>query len=115
MKAILCQKKVVGQTIEDIYRVTKGGIIVATFASNIHHVQQIFDTACKFNEKVAVVGRSMVNVIQILHWSLDIFPYQKGYLFMELDEISKLPKGKVVMITSGVIKVRPHVGFDKNS
>jgi len=92
-------EKVVGQTIEDIFRVTKGRIIVATFASNIHRIQQIFDAACKFNKKVAVVGRSMVNVVNT---ALEL-----GYLsipkdiFMELDEISKLPKEKVVIITTG--------------
>ncbi|NLC63357.1 MAG: ribonuclease J, partial [Thermoanaerobacterales bacterium] len=58
-------EKVVGQTVEDIFRTVKGRIIVATFATNIHRIQQIFDAASKFDRKVAIVGRSMVNVANI--------------------------------------------------
>lgn len=92
-------EKVVGNTIEDIFRTAPGRIIVATFASNIHRIQQIFDSAHKFNRKVSVVGRSMVNVVNI---ALDL-----GYLsipkdlLMELDELARLPKERVVIITTG--------------
>lgn len=92
-------EKVVGQTIEEIFAKVENRIIVATFASNIHRIQQIFDAAYKFDRKVAVVGRSMVNVVNI---ALDL-----GYLtasrdiLMELDDINKLPKEKVVIISTG--------------
>ncbi|WP_213974658.1 ribonuclease J [Tepidanaerobacter acetatoxydans] len=92
-------EKVVGHTIEDIFKTVTGRIIVATFASNIHRIQQIFDAAYKNDRKVAVVGRSMVNVVNI---ALDL-----GYLtiskslLMDLDEINRLPKEKVVIITTG--------------
>lgn len=92
-------EKVVGQTIEEIFSQVDNRIIVATFASNIHRIQQILDAAYKFNRRVAVVGRSMVNVVNI---ALEL-----GYLtapkdiIMELDEINKLPKEKVVIISTG--------------
>ncbi|NLU09588.1 MAG: ribonuclease J [Tepidanaerobacter acetatoxydans] len=92
-------EKVVGHTIEDIFKTVTGRIIVATFASNIHRIQQIFDAAYKNDRKVAVVGRSMVNVVNI---ALDL-----GYLtipkslLMDLDELNRLPKEKVVIITTG--------------
>lgn len=92
-------EKVVGNTIEDIFQKASGRIIVATFASNIHRIQQIFDSAHKFGRKVAVVGRSMVNVVNIAI-DLGYLSVAKG-LLMELDELSRLPKEKVVIITTG--------------
>lgn len=92
-------EKVVGNTISEIFRSVPGRIIVATFASNIHRIQQIFDAAYAYNRKVAVVGRSMVNVVNI---ALDL-----GYLtvpkslLLDLDEINELPKENVVIITTG--------------
>ena len=92
-------EKVVGATIEEIFQKAAGRIIVATFASNIHRIQQIFDSACKFNRKVAVVGRSMVNVVNIAI-DLGYLSIPKG-LMLELDEIARLPKERVVIITTG--------------
>lgn len=92
-------EKVVGHTIDEIFRSAEGRIIIATFSSNIHRIQQIFDAAYKNDKKVAVVGRSMVNVVNI---ALDL-----GYLtipkslMMELDEICRLPKERIVIITTG--------------
>ncbi|MDN5311893.1 MAG: ribonuclease [Thermoanaerobacteraceae bacterium] len=92
-------EKVVGTTIEEIFQKAGGRIIVATFASNIHRIQQILDSAYKFNRKVAVVGRSMVNVVNIA-LDLGYLSIPKG-LLMELDEIARLPKERVVIITTG--------------
>lgn len=92
-------EKVVGTTIEEIFQKAAGRIIVATFASNIHRIQQILDSAYKFNRKVAVVGRSMVNVVNIA-LDLGYLSIPKG-LLMELDEISRLPKERAVIITTG--------------
>lgn len=92
-------EKVVGGTIEEIFSKAKGRIIVATFATNIHRIQQVFDAAFKFGRKVAVVGRSMVNTVNIA-LNLGYLSIPKN-LMMELDEINKLSKEKVVIITTG--------------
>ncbi|ADL07983.1 ribonuclease J [Thermosediminibacter oceani] len=92
-------ERVVGSTIEEIFGRAKGRIIVATFASNIHRIQQVIDAAFKFGRKVAVVGRSMVNVVNIA-LNLGYLSIPKD-LLMELDDIQKLPNEKVVIITTG--------------
>ncbi len=88
-----------GKTFEELFVQAEGRIIVATFASNIHRVQQIVDTAFQHNRKVAFVGRSMVNVASI---AMDL-----GYLrvpegiIIDLDEIDRYPSQQVVIITTG--------------
>ncbi|MBR6584510.1 MAG: ribonuclease J, partial [Firmicutes bacterium] len=58
-------EKVVGQTIENIFRSAKTRIIIATFSSNVHRVQKIIENAVKYGRKVAVSGRSMENVVAL--------------------------------------------------
>ena len=50
----------VGQAFDASFRSAKGRIIIATFSSNVHRIQQVIESACKYNRKVAVLGRSMV-------------------------------------------------------
>lgn len=64
----------------------EGRIIVATFASNLHRVQQIIKAAEKFNRKVAISGRSMVNVIKVAT-ELNKLDIEKGTL-IDLKKIS---------------------------
>jgi len=92
-------EKVVGKTIEDIFKTITGRIIVATFASNIHRIQQIIDAANKNGRKVTVVGRSMVNVVNIA-LELGYLTIPKS-LLVDLDELNRLPKEKAVIITTG--------------
>ena len=77
----------------------KQRIIVATFASNVHRVQQIINAAHNHNRKVAVSGRSMVNVIAVAI-ELGYIKAPKG-IFIELDEINKYAPEKIVLITTG--------------
>ena len=77
-------EKVVGSTIEQIFRTTKGRIIVATFASNIHRIQQLFTAAEESGRKVGIVGRSMVNVVSIA--------IELGYLKVQDDTILDMMK-----------------------
>jgi len=92
-------EKVVGQTFDDNFRLAKERIIIATFASNVHRIQQAVDSSYKYGRKVAIAGRSMVNVVNIAS--------ELGYLnipddmIIELDEISNYARNKVAIITTG--------------
>ena len=92
-------EKFVGETFDNEFRYAKNRIIVATFSSNVHRIQQICDTAVKFKRKVAVMGRSMVNVVNI---SLEM-----GYLkvpegvLIDIDEIRNYTNDQVVVICTG--------------
>lgn len=89
----------VGATFEETFAKAKERIIVATFASNVHRVQQVISTAVKFNRKVAIVGRSMVNVVNISK-ELGYLTYPEGTL-VQLDGIKDLPPEEVVVLTTG--------------
>nr|WP_317332969.1 ribonuclease J [uncultured Romboutsia sp.] len=93
-------EKTVGAGLDDLFRkASNSRIIVATFASNIHRLQQIINTSEKFNRKVAVSGRSMVNVVAVAT--------ELGYLnipdnmLIDLNDISKYEDSEVVIITTG--------------
>ena len=93
-------EKTVGAGLDDLFRkASNSRIIVATVASNIHRLQQIINTAEKFNRKVAVSGRSMVNVVAVAT--------ELGYLnipdnmLIDLNDISKYEDNEVVLITTG--------------
>ncbi|HEU4964611.1 MAG TPA: ribonuclease J, partial [Bacilli bacterium] len=92
-------ERVVGGTIDETFRQAEGRIILATFASNLHRIQQVFESAERFGRKVAVVGRSMVNNINIAI-ELGYLKLQKGTL-IEPDDINKLPADKVVVLSTG--------------
>lgn len=92
-------EKTVGRTIEDIFGYAEDRILVATFASNVHRIQQIIDAADKYNRKIAVIGKSMVNVVNIAS-ELGYLSIPKE-LIVEIDEINKLPKNRIVIITTG--------------
>ncbi|MGN7470171.1 ribonuclease J [Brevibacillus sp. SAFN-007a] len=89
----------VGLAIKDVFSKATGRIVVSTFASNVHRIQQVVDAAVQFNRKLTVVGRSMQNVINISR--------ELGYLFVpdglivESDEINKLPAEQVVILSTG--------------
>ena len=93
-------EKTVGKTFDTLFEEHKNTrIFVATFASNVDRVQQIINTAYKFGRKVAVEGRSMVNVISVAS--------ELGYLqipentLIEIDQMKNYPPEKMVLITTG--------------
>lgn len=92
-------EKEVRRGLEDIFHRAGGRIVVATFASNIHRVQQIIDVAVMHNRKVILNGRSMIANAQI---ALDL-----GYLkmppdtWLKIGALKDLPDDQVVMITTG--------------
>ena len=92
-------EKTVGDKFNGIFKGCKKRIIVATFASNVHRVQQIIDAAAENGRKVAVSGRSMENVIEI-SMLLGYLKVPSGVL-IPLDSIGKYPPHKLVIITTG--------------
>lgn len=58
-------EKEVGHTLDEVFRLASGRIIVATFASNIHRIQQVIDAAANNGRKIALTGRSMVNIVRM--------------------------------------------------
>ena len=90
----------VGETFDGIFaNHTKQRIIVATFASNIHRVQQVINSAVKYGRKVAVSGRSMENIVEVA-MTLGYMDIPKGTL-ISLDDINKYKPHQVVLCTTG--------------
>ena len=92
-------EKSVGTAFNREFQNARGRIIVATFSSNVHRIQQVIDTAIKYRRRVAILGRSMVNVVNI---SLELgYIHAPEDLFADIEEILNLPANKVVIITTG--------------
>ncbi|CAN7474598.1 ribonuclease J [Paenibacillus sp. LjRoot153] len=89
----------VGIEIEEVFRKAKQRVVIATFASNIHRVQQVFDAAAATNRKVTVIGRSMVNVVSIAS-ELGYLHIPDGML-IEPEEVNKLAADRVVILSTG--------------
>ena len=92
-------EKFVGETFDNEFRYAKNRIIVATFSSNVHRIQQICDTAARYGRKVAVMGRSMVNVVDI-SLKLDYLKVPEG-LLIDIDDIRNYTNDKIVVICTG--------------
>ena len=92
-------ERIVGERLTRIFGKTKGRIIIATFASNIHRIQQIIDAATVYGRKVAVSGRSMENIINVA--------IELGYIevaentLVPIDAINKYNNDQIVIITTG--------------
>jgi len=89
----------VGKAFEELFGHCEGRIIVTTFASNVHRIQQVVNTACHFGRKVAIVGRSMVNNVTISQ-ELGYINIPDGTI-IEMEEIKRHPANEVVIITTG--------------
>ncbi|WP_028776133.1 ribonuclease J [Shimazuella kribbensis] len=89
----------VGDNLMEVFRKSKQRVIVATFASNIHRIQQVVNAAYHHGRKLAVVGRSMVNVVNIAS-DLGYLDIPKD-LIIEPDEINRLPAHRVAVISTG--------------
>lgn len=89
----------VGVTFQNLFAKAEGRIIVATFASNVHRIQQIVTASEKYGRKVAVSGRSMENIVAVAT--------EYGYLksnegtMIGVDAINRYPNDKVTIITTG--------------
>lgn len=95
-----CSERTVGGSFEKLFKRAEGKrIIIATFSSNVHRVQQIMDQAQNYGRKVAVFGRSMIHVINTAT-ELGYLTVPKGML-IDIDEMSRYPDEKIVLITTG--------------
>ena len=77
----------------------KKRIIISTFSSNVHRVQQIIDIAVKYGRKVAITGRSMINVIGAAI-ELEYMKVPEGTL-IDIADIKKYPPSKIVIVSTG--------------
>lgn len=92
-------EKVVGNTFDDLFGRCEGRIIVTTFASNVHRIQQVINTAQKYGRKVTVVGRSMINNVRV-SMDLGYMTVPEG-LLIEVEEINQYRPNQIVIVTTG--------------
>lgn len=92
-------EQMVGEHVIEAFEKAERKVIISTFASNIYRVQQVVDAAQKTNRKLALLGRSMLNVVEVAT--------DRGYLdipdgmLIEQDEINKFPPEQVVILCTG--------------
>ncbi len=89
----------VGGTIERIVREAPGRVLVTTFASNVHRIQQVLEVAANCKRRVAVVGRSMENTVQVSS-RLGYLHIADGLLLPQ-DAIGRTPPEQVIILTTG--------------
>lgn len=98
-KGFTMSERSVGEVFDKLFLHCTKRIVVATFASNVHRVQQIVNAAVKYDRKIAVCGRSMINMIETAR--------KLGYIecpeniFIDIDMISNYPDERLVIITTG--------------
>ena len=92
-------EKTVGAAFDKTFRAARARIIIATFSSNVHRIQQVLDHAVKYRRHVAILGRSMINVVTI-SLKLGYLNAPEG-LIIDIDEINNYPADKIVIITTG--------------
>ena len=98
-KGFTMSESSVGEVFDKLFLHCKKRIVVATFASNVHRVQQIVNAAVKYNRKIAVCGRSMINMIKTAR--------ELGYiecpdnLFIDIDMMGSYTDEQLVIITTG--------------
>ena len=92
-------ERTVGETFKNVFGSAKARIIVATFASNVHRIQQVITAAEYYHKKVALSGRSMENTVRVAK--------ELGYLklrentLIDLEEIDSFRPSQVVLLTTG--------------
>jgi beta-CASP RNase J family ribonuclease len=92
-------ERTVGQTIDGIVARAEGRVLVASFASQIHRILQVVQAAVRHGRRVAVVGRSMENVVQKA-LELGYLEFPPG-TWVPLEEIGRYPKQQILILTTG--------------
>jgi len=98
-KGYTMSESTVGEVFDKLFMNCKKRIVVATFASNMHRVQQIVNSAVANNRKIAICGRSMINMIQT---SVELgYIHAPKDVFIEIDMIKNYTDEQLVIITTG--------------
>ena len=93
-------ERTVGESFDKLFKQAEGKrIIIATFSSNIHRVQQIINCAERYGRKIAVFGRSMINVINTAI-ELGYLKVPKG-IIIDIETMNRYESEKIVLITTG--------------
>lgn len=92
-------EKTVGDTFNDIFLKAPQRIIVATFASNVHRIQQVINAAELYDKKVIVSGRSMINTVTVAK-DLGYLKIKEGTM-IDINDMKKHPSNKIVILTTG--------------
>ena len=98
-KGFTMSERTIGEVFDRLFQNNKKRIVVATFASNVHRVQQIVNSAKQYGRKIAVCGRSMINMIETAR--------EIGYIdapenmFIDIDMIKNYTDDQLVIITTG--------------
>ena len=89
----------VGESFDKLFNGCDKRIIITTFASNVHRLQTVINVAAKYGRKVGITGRSMENVLRVA----SVLEYMKipDNVLMEIEQLNKLPKNQVVIISTG--------------
>jgi ribonuclease J len=90
----------VGKTLRENFERAKGKIILASFASNVHRIQQAIDAASEVGRKVCVVGRSMENVVRTA-LDLGYLKLYKGDVLIDSAEVGEIPASQLLVLTTG--------------
>jgi len=99
-KGFTPSERLIGGTLDYLYRNYRSKrLIISSFASNVHRIQQVIDGAARFNRKIAFLGRSMIRNVELAR--------NLGYLRLEekmivpVEDIGKLPENQLVVMTTG--------------
>jgi len=92
-------ERTVWRKLDEVFANAKKRIIVTTFASNVHRIRQILNAAMKYDRKVTILGRSMLNLAGIAR-ELGYMTFPDG-LLVPVEEVNKLPLDRVVILTTG--------------
>lgn len=92
-------ERTVGIALDEAFRGAKDRIILATFASNVLRVQQAINSACQYGRKIAIIGRSMINVVSIAT-ELGYLVVPEGML-IDIDDVKRYPGNQILILTTG--------------
>lgn len=92
-------EKVIGDGFMETFRTAPGRVVVATFASNVHRVQQVFDAAAAVGRKVCVIGRSMINVVSIAS-ELGYLRFPE-HMLVDVSDVHRHPHEQIVILSTG--------------